>query len=125
MADLDYDEEMNLSELNDEDISFESEGVQHHLTQEFQAIGNRFVELNKKPIVVSMPPMTEIKLAPSDDPFDIANVGGQALIVQMRLYDVLMGIYNHLDTDKAGALVQIHESGKLFLGYPKLSLDEE
>lgn len=35
------------------------------------------------------------------------------LITQMRLYDVLMGIYTHLAPDKARAVAEIHSQGGL------------
>lgn len=36
---------------------------------------------------------------------------GLSLIVQMRIYDVLMGIYRHLDLENANALYEFHVKG--------------
>lgn len=65
----------------------------------------------------------EVVLENTGDPFEAANAPGQLLIVAMRLYDLLSGIYTELDADKATALLELHQAGKLALPPPILQWD--
>lgn len=51
--------------------------------------------------------------ASGNDPFDASNAPGIALIVQMRLYDVLMALLHESNPDKANELLQLHTTGAL------------
>lgn len=52
------------------------------------------------------------------DPFSAQGAPGVQLIVQMRIYDVLLGIYTHLDPEKAEKLADVHRSGAVLLSSP-------
>lgn len=57
------------------------------------------------------------------DPFSPENVPSVNLVVNMRIYDVLMAIYTHLDEDGAEALHNLHEDGKILGALPYLNLE--
>lgn len=62
------------------------------------------------------------------DPFSAAGAPGVQLIVQLRLYDVLMGIYTHLDPERAELLSDLHRSGAVLMSPPEFRgrfVDEE
>jgi hypothetical protein len=63
------------------------------------------------------------------DPFDAANAPGVSLIVLMRLYDVLMGLYSEQNPTKAQALMELHARGGILLPVPffdsSVTLDEQ
>lgn len=69
------------------------------------------------------PRLLEVALQESDDPFHLTNAPGQNLIVLMRLYDVLMGLYAEQASEKAEALINLHNEGKLLLDYPVLVIE--
>jgi hypothetical protein len=52
------------------------------------------------------------------DPFSPDNVGKVQLIVLMRIYDVLMAIYNDTDKDAAGRLHDLHAAGGILGSLP-------
>lgn len=56
------------------------------------------------------------------DPFSPELAPAFTLITQMRIYDVLLGIYTHLDEDKATALMELHAQGKILGSPPSLDL---
>ena len=60
-----------------------------------------------------------------DNPFDANNAPGLALIVQMRLYDVLMAILNKLDSDSADLLYDAHSVGQIISALPSYLPKEE
>ena len=62
--------------------------------------------------------------AVQNDPFSPEEAPGVSLIVLMRIYDMLCGIYTHLDHDRATALMEIHSKGGLVGPLPALKLDE-
>lgn len=57
-----------------------------------------------------------------EDPFAPGNVEAFQLITLMRVYDVLLGIYTHLDGDRAVALMELHAQGKVLGSLPNLNL---
>lgn len=60
----------------------------------------------------------------TDDPFDAGNAPGVSLIILMRIYDLLAGIYNDMDPDKCAAVLELHKKGKLFLPLPYLDIND-
>lgn len=44
-----------------------------------------------------------------------------ALIVHMRIYDVLMGIYTHMDADGARDLAELHHKGVILGSAPNFT----
>jgi hypothetical protein len=56
------------------------------------------------------------------DPFDPVNVGKVQLIVQMRIYDVLLAILSETNDAKAEALVELHSQGRVVGPLPILDL---
>lgn len=71
-------------------------------------------------IRVGLPPensATPEEIDATPEEFTDATPSEFALIVNMRLYDVLMGIYTHLNPNGAANLAEIHDAGKL-LGAP-------
>lgn len=52
------------------------------------------------------------------DPFTPENAAGLSLIVQMRMYDVLLGIYSEMNPDRAARLIERHQAGKVIGPYP-------
>ena len=44
------------------------------------------------------------------------------LITNMRLYDVMMGMYAEMDDDKAAALIELHASGKIVGSAPNIDM---
>ena len=60
-----------------------------------------------------------------EDPFSTENAPGLSLVVLMRIYDVLLGIYTEQNSEKAAILMQIHEEGGIVGSLPHLNLGEE
>lgn len=58
-------------------------------------------------------------------PFDPSNAAAWQLIVQMRIYDVLMGIMSHLDTETADIIYDAHQAGRLVSEPPKFGVAED
>ena len=57
----------------------------------------------------------------SSGPLSSDEAPGVQLIVQMRIYDALMGILTHLDAETAEALADLHRSGGILMSSPRLS----
>jgi hypothetical protein len=55
---------------------------------------------------------------PEYSPFSAEEAPGIALIVNMRIYDVLMAIYTKLDKDGAADLMEIHTKGGIIGSLP-------
>lgn len=53
-----------------------------------------------------------------DSPFDPENAAGLSLIVQMRLYDVLMAVLNKIDPETADRIYDAHEKGQIISSLP-------
>lgn len=60
----------------------------------------------------------------TNDPFDYKNAPGIQLIVLLRIYDLLAGIYSELDNEKAAGILDLHSKGKLFLPLPYIDIEE-
>lgn len=56
------------------------------------------------------------------DPFAPENAPGLSLVVQMRIYDVLLGIYSEMAPEKAAALMDMHAGGKVIGSLPNFDL---
>lgn len=56
------------------------------------------------------------------DPFDPETTPAVQLIVQMRIYDVLMAIYSHLNVEGAEELHELHVQGGIMGSLPYLNL---
>jgi hypothetical protein len=59
------------------------------------------------------------------DPFAPENVGAVQLIVQMRIYDVLMAMYTEQNPGKANILINLHEQGKILGPLPAIDLSNK
>lgn len=57
------------------------------------------------------------------DAFSPTNAPGVNLIVNMRIYDVLMAIYTHLDKEGATDLLKLHQSGVVLSSAPMFTGD--
>ena len=57
-------------------------------------------------------------LVDTDDPFAFPNAPGLNLIVNMRIYDVLLGLYLEKNPERAKALMDIHAAGKILGSLP-------
>lgn len=57
--------------------------------------------------------------------FEDNDIPSIQLIVQMRIYDVLMAIYTHLDKGGAERLYELHKDGKILGTLPYLNLSPE
>jgi hypothetical protein len=55
---------------------------------------------------------------PTYSPFGPEEAPGISLIVQMRIYDVLMAMYTHLDKVGAADLMEIHTKGGIIGSLP-------
>jgi hypothetical protein len=60
----------------------------------------------------------EDNIEPDDSPFSSENAPGLNLIVNMRIYDVLMGLYMEQAPEKATALMEMHAEGKILTALP-------
>lgn len=69
--------------------------------------------------------MDEVNEETPIDPFSPEAVPGVSLVVNMRIYDVLMAIYTHLDEEGAQQLYDLHSEGKVLGSLPYLNLTEE
>jgi hypothetical protein len=58
------------------------------------------------------------------DPFDPDVAPAVQLIVQMRIYDVLMAILTNLDKEAAANLYTLHSGGKVMGSLPWIDLSE-
>lgn len=54
----------------------------------------------------------------SGDPFSYQEAPGVSLIVLMRIYDVMMGMYTEMAPDKADAMIEAHAQGILIGSTP-------
>ena len=64
----------------------------------------------------------------NDDPFHPSNVAGVQLIVQMRIYDVLLGILANLNEqgeELSNILIETHNNGKIMGPLPWIDTTEE
>ena len=61
----------------------------------------------------------------SNDPFHPDNVQQVQLVVLMRIYDVLFGIYKELNVEDAKTVLNIHNNGKIAGPLPWLDLSED
>lgn len=52
-------------------------------------------------------------MSDENDPLSPHNAPGISLIVLMRVYDVLMGLYTEANPDQARTLMEIHAAGSL------------
>lgn len=59
-----------------------------------------------------------------NDPFSPVNCPKLSLVVQMRIYDVLMAILNEQNTEMADTLDRIHAAGKVAGALPYIDLTE-
>jgi hypothetical protein len=59
------------------------------------------------------------------NPFSPEEAPGVQLIVQMRLYDVLLGILTVLDKGMAESIITAHAEGKILAPLPALNLGED
>lgn len=59
------------------------------------------------------------------DPFDPSVTPAVSMIIQMRIYDVLMAIYTKMDTEGAAQLHNLHSRGKVLGALPWIDLSEE
>lgn len=66
--------------------------------------------------------MSELK---DNDPFTPENAVVWQLIVQMRIYDVLMGIMNKLDEKSADIIYEAHQAGRLVSDFPRFGFVPE
>jgi hypothetical protein len=55
---------------------------------------------------------------PQYSPFDASEAPGIGLIVNMRIYDVLMAIYTSINADGAKELMEIHTNGGVIGSLP-------
>jgi hypothetical protein len=55
------------------------------------------------------------------DPFSQAEAPGISLVVLLRIYDVLMGMYTEMAPEKADALIEAHLKGTLLGPTPAFS----
>lgn len=55
------------------------------------------------------------------DPFSLQEAPGVSLIVLMRLYDVMMGMYSEMNPDAAEAMIEAHGQGILLGTTPAFS----
>lgn len=55
------------------------------------------------------------------DPFSPENAPVVNIIMQMRIYDVLMALLTHTDKDAAKALLELHADGTIFGSIPSLN----
>lgn len=60
---------------------------------------------------------------PQYSPFGPEEAPGIQLIVQMRIYDVLMAIYTNLDKEGAADLMEIHTKGGVIGSLPVFDPD--
>ena len=58
------------------------------------------------------------ELIDSDSPFHPNNAAGLQLIMQMRIYDALLSILNHVDENTADAVYEAHQNGQIVSGLP-------
>jgi hypothetical protein len=58
------------------------------------------------------------------DPFAPEHVSGVQLIVLMRIYDVLLGIYREHNEEYAERLAELHNGGKVIGPLPWLDLTD-
>ena len=59
------------------------------------------------------------------NPFDPQVAPGVSLIVQMRIYDVLLAMYREQNEEAAAKLAELHATGRILGSLPVLDLDEE
>lgn len=59
---------------------------------------------------------------PDLDDLERMSVDEAQLVTSMRIYDVLLAIYTHMDEVKAEALMDIHAEGKLVGPVPVIDL---
>ena len=57
----------------------------------------------------------------SENPFDEENIAAVLFIQLSRCYDVLMGIYTHLDKHAAVDLLELHQKGLLLTPTPYMT----
>jgi hypothetical protein len=53
-----------------------------------------------------------------EDPFSPESAPGVSLVVQLRIYDVLLAMLNEMSPDKAEALMDLHATGALMAPPP-------
>lgn len=62
---------------------------------------------------------------PDTDPFSPTNAPKLALVVNMRIYDVLMALLNEKDPEAATRLHEIHSEGRVVGSLPYIDLTGE
>jgi hypothetical protein len=67
----------------------------------------------------------EISQGEGIDPFTQDNAPIVSLIVQMRLYDVMMALLNEQNPEAAAALHRVHAQGGILGSLPYIDLTEE
>lgn len=70
-------------------------------------------------------PVDNVDADASIDPFSAEGAPGIILIQQMRIYDVLLGIYSELAPVKAEALMDLHAEGLLLGPEPVFKLSDD